>query len=320
MIVTLTPNPSIDVTMELTAPLSTDTVNRAQSLRQAAGGKGINVSHVAYLSGQETLALYPSQHQDPFVSLIEQSGIPSRRVAVNAPVRINVTITDDRSTAKVNSPGTAVPADTSEILISALLEHVDAANIIVAAGSLPPGLPEDFYGRLVSEVRARNADVIIAVDTSDGPLRALGDDLSVAAPTIMKPNSHELGQLIGTNGRNLEELALAGHVGPIVEGAARLVDQGVHEVLVTLGPAGGVLVTDSGAWKITPPPARVRTTVGTGDASLAGYLIGRAAGRTCPDAARQAIAFGTATASLLGTAFPDSSVIDLERTEVVQLV
>ena len=141
---------------------------------------------------------------------------------------------------------------------------------MVLSGSLPPGVPDDWYADVVA--RLHDFDCRVAVDTSEGPLSALAAAFDRAAPDLIKPNSEELA---GLSGRSAEELESAAHHGdpePVVSAALDLVRRGVGGVLATLGAAGAVLVDGNGAWIATPPPITPRSTVGAGDSSLAGYL------------------------------------------------
>jgi 1-phosphofructokinase len=144
----------------------------------------------------------------------------------------------------------------------------------------------------------------IAVDTSDAPLLALAAQFPDAAPDLLKPNSEELAQLTGADPELLEAAAAAGDPSACVEAARTLVARGVGAVMATLGGAGAVLVTADGAWYATPPPITLRSTVGAGDSSVAGYVLAHTRDLSAPDRLRLAVAYGSAAASLAGTALP----------------
>jgi 1-phosphofructokinase len=138
------------------------------------------------------------------------------------------------------------------------------------------------------------------VDTSEGPLAALVAALPDAAPDLMKPNGSELASFVGGDEDSYEaDPALA------AEAARQLVDKGVAAVLVTLGGAGACLVTADGAWHATPPPIKVVSTVGAGDSSLFGYLLGDVRGGSPAERLALAVAYGSAAASLPGTTIPE---------------
>ena len=171
----------------------------------------------------------------------------------------------------------------------------------------------------ISAVRAAAPQARIAVDTSDAPMLAIGKNLESSAPDLIKPNGLELGQLTGTDGRELEAQAARGDYSGVVSAARDVVKRGIAEVLVTLGGAGAVLVTAEGAWAATPPPATVKSTVGAGDAALAGYLLGRTAGKSPAASLARSVAYGTAAASKQGTQFPRPEEIDIANTTVNSL-
>ena len=318
MIVTLTPNPSIDQTVDLGAELGLGLVQRATSISQVAGGKGVNVSLAMHKAGVNTLAVVPSCANDEFLQLLQSTGIPTRTLAAPGAVRVNVAITEpDGRTTKLNGPGpTHTPATKSE-LIAGIADTAADAHWAVLAGSLPGGLGEDFYPEVVSELRRKAPDCLIAVDTSDAPLRALAAQLHVAAPDLMKPNGEELGQILGIDGIELEKRACAGDVAPIAQAAGELVARGVRFVLITLGEAGAVLASPEGCWHAQAPEIDVVSTVGAGDSALSGFLLAHESGKPLPDCLRQAIAYGSTAASLPGTTIPAPTDVPIKFYEAI---
>lgn len=317
MILTLTPNPSIDATMQLDAQLRRGHVHRPGSITQVAGGKGVNVSHAMLLAEKHTLAVFPADSNDPFVALARQTGIPFHAIPVKEGVRINATIAEpDGTTTKINGPGATLDERTRTVVEQTVTQLAASSSWLVMAGSLPPGVPISWYTDLIATVRATHPELPIAVDTSDAAIRALGQGLERAAPTLIKPNSLELGQLVDCDGETLEEAAAAGDLAQIVAAARLVIDRGINEVLVTLGAAGAALVTREQAWFATPPPIEVRSTVGAGDSSLAGYLIARAEGSGPADCLARAVAYGTAATGLPGTTIPSPAQLNLTDTHV----
>ena len=171
---------------------------------------------------------------------------------------------------------------------------------MVLAGSLPPGAPRRLVRRLVSALSDTPAQV--AVDTCDEPLRALVAALPDSAPNLMKPNGEELASFTGDDPDLLESDPEAA-----AQAAQTLVGQRVSAVLVTLGGNGAVLVTAGAAWHASPPPTTVVSTVGAGDSSLFGYLLGDIQGKTPAERLALAVAYGSAAAGLPGTTIPHPS-------------
>lgn len=298
MIVTLTAHPSLDRTITLEAPLRPGDVQSAASAREDAGGKGINVSRVIAAAGVGTLAVLPLAEGDPFAVALEATRIATRAVPVQGSTRANVTITDPAGvTTKLNLPGARLSEADAAAVVRAAVEASRGARWLVLAGSLPPGVAEDFYVDVIEAVRAAYGAGAprIAVDTS-GP--ALAAVVARGRPDLIKPNDEELAELAGSA---IPEGDLARAV---VSVARSLVPARVGAALVTLGADGAVLVDADGAWTAAPPAIRVVSTVGAGDSSLAGYLLADAAGGDPEERLRRAVRYGSAAASLPGTQAP----------------
>ncbi|MGN7155002.1 1-phosphofructokinase family hexose kinase [Dietzia cercidiphylli] len=318
MIVTLTMNPSVDRSAVLTAPLALGGVNRIAESHDSPGGKGVNVARVLAAGGIEARAVFPAPRHDPFVTMCAESGVPATVVPADGPVRVNLTLADpDGTTTKINAPGPVATAEMLDRVRADVAGLAGEATWVVLSGSLPRGVPVDFYADLVAELRATGAR--LAVDTSDAPLAALAARFPSAAPDLVKPNGEELGQLAGVDGVELERRAADGDLAPVVETARTLRATGVGTVLVTLGGAGAVLVDDDEAWFATTPPVRVRSTVGAGDSALAGYLLADARGAPPAERLAWAVSHGSVAASLAGTGLPLGLDPDTFRATVRRL-
>ena len=314
MIVTLTANPSLDRTATLDRPLCRGEVHRINSVTVEPGGKGINVARVAHYAGHPVRAILPAGPGDPILRGLDDLRVPYRTVPLAEVVRTNLTLTeDDGTTTKINEPGPSLDADSVERLANLLVLESERADWVVLSGSLPPGVPAQWYADLVKALRPWGCR--IAVDTSDAPLLALAAQFPAAAPDLLKPNSEELAQLTGADAEELEAAAAAGDPSACVAAARTLVERGVGAVMATLGAAGAVLVTAEGAWHASPPPITVRSTVGAGDSSVAGYVLAHTRGLSAPDRLRLAVAYGSAAASLAGTTLPHPE--QLNTTAVV---
>lgn len=324
MIVTLTPNPSIDSTLALGEELHRGTVQRLESVTAVAGGKGINVAHAILLAGLDTLAVFPAGALDPFVPLVSDIGIPIATVTIPANVRTNTTVTEpDGTTTKLNGPGAFLSEQKLGSLEETLSDVItDQVSWVVLAGSLPPGAPLDWYARLTALIHRTRPGVRVAVDTSDAPLRELGGalDRTGAAPDLIKPNGMELGQLAGIDGQGLEDQARRGEFGEITAAATGLVERGIEQVLVTLGDAGAVLATAEGAWFSTSPRVDVASTVGAGDSALAGFVMASARGLPVEQRLIQAVSYGSAAAALPGTTIPRPDQITTTGAHVTRIL
>lgn len=306
MIVTLTANPSLDRTVALPGPLQRGEVQRAVSVSQESGGKGVNVSRALCASGLDTVAVLPGGDSDPVLAGLRHDGVPFAALPIGEPLRTNVALTEPGGvTTKINEPGPVLSVEQQEALISLLLERARGAGWVVLAGSLPPGFPADFYATVIQRLRSAAGDggtPLIAVDSSGGPLAGA---LS-GTPDLLKPNAEELAELAAAAGFATASTAEELEADPeaAAKAAAAVVRSGVGAVLATLGSKGAVLVTADGAWLATHPPVAAVSTVGAGDSSLAGYLLAHGRGAAPADCLRQAVAHGAAAASLPGSTVP----------------
>lgn len=310
MIVTLTANPSLDRTVALPGPLLRGEVQRAISVRQESGGKGVNVSRALVASGLKTVAVLPGAEADPVLTGLRETDVPFAALPIGEPLRSNVALTEPGGvTTKINEPGPALSEDQQEALISLLLDHARGAAWVVLAGSLPPGVPADFYATVTRRLRSLfdgEAAPRVAVDSSGEPLAAAVSGDTSGKPDLLKPNAEELVELAAAAGFATNKTAEELEADPEAAAAAAsaVVRSGVGAVLATLGSKGAVLVTADGAWLATHPPVTAVSTVGAGDSSLAGYLLASSQGAAPVDCLRQAVAHGAAAASLPGSTVP----------------
>lgn len=325
MIITLTANPSLDHTVELPGIVERGEVLRALASREQPGGKGVNVSRAMAAAELATVAVLPAESTDPMVESLRAQGIDVLAVPTGQPVRRNITLTEpDGTTTKINEPGPLLTEDDAARLVETTAQVAAGAEWLVIAGSLPPGLPADFYARIVRAARALTDGTrpLVAVDSSGEPLAALLAAFAVTGERVdlIKPNGAELAELTGTaSGDEIEaDPALAASVAATLIGTTDRPGP-VAAVLVTLGSRGAVLVEGDTAWSARAPKIVARSTVGAGDSSLAGYLIARTAGHAPAARLAQAVAHGAAAAALPGSDVPALSGTDAAAIDVAQL-
>ncbi|MGW0842528.1 1-phosphofructokinase [Streptomyces sp. NPDC002787] len=294
MILTVTPNPSLDRTYEVPS-LDRGEVIRATGERMDPGGKGVNVSRAVAAAGRRTVAVLPLGGAPGALvaDLLDAQGIEVARVTVAGATRSNIALAEaDGVLTKINAPGPELTAAEEELLLETVRAQSADASWIACCGSLPRGLDPSWYAELVA--RAHAAGARIALDTS-GPalLAALRE-----RPDVVKPNAEELAEAVG------RPLAT---VGDAVKAAEELREMGAGAVLASLGADGQILVDASGAWFGSARVDVVRSNVGAGDASLAGFLI---AGGNGPEALASAVAHGAAAVQLPGSVMPTPSDLD----------
>jgi 1-phosphofructokinase len=304
-VVTLTANPSLDRTLDLPAPLTEGGIVRLAGSSTEPGGKGVNVARAVAAAGGDVVSVLPAAASDPIVTALRTLGLELATVPVQTPVRTNYTLVDPAgTTTKLNEPGAELTEATRAALTGVLHGHAAAARWVVLSGSLPPAAPVDWYAQLVASLRDTGARV--AVDTSEAPLLALMAAGRDAAPDLLKPNAEELAQLAG-----ISEDDVLRDPAATLAAVRTLHDRGVGEVLLTLGGDGALLSTADGeVWTARPPRITVRSTVGAGDCSLAGYLLADLAGAPPAERLRSAVAYGAASASLPGSAVPTPAQVD----------
>ncbi|MBK6884992.1 MAG: 1-phosphofructokinase [Tetrasphaera sp.] len=291
MIVTLTPNPSIDRTIAVDT-LDRGEVHRATSSRVDPGGKGVNVARALSAQGGSALAILPVGGPEGRLmeALLDSAGVPTRLVPVAGTLRMNVAVVEpDGTTTKLNEPGPSLSAGEIEGLLAATTDAAASAAWVVGCGSLPPQAPTHLYAALVASVRPLGARV--AIDSSGAPLAA-----AVAArPHLIKPNHEELAELVG------HPLAT---LGDVRDAARDLISSGIEMVAVSLGKDGALLVT---ADDLLHGSAQITTrlsTVGAGDCMLAGLLHALAAGAPPERALATAVTWGSAAVTLPGSRVP----------------
>lgn len=304
MILTVTPNPSLDRTYEVPA-LDRGEVIRATGERMDPGGKGVNVSRAVAAAGQDTVAVLPLGGAPGALvaDLLAGQGIEVAPVPVAGATRSNIAVAEpDGTLTKINAPGPELSATEQESLLETVRRHARTADWIACCGSLPRGLAPSWYADLVA--RAHAAGVRIALDTS-GPalLAALRE-----RPDVVKPNAEELAEAVG------RPLAT---VGDAVKAAEELRGLGAGAVLASLGADGQLLVTATGTWFGSARVDTVRSNVGAGDSSLAGFLI---AGGNGPEALASAVAHGAAAVQLPGSVMPTPADLDPAAVTVTDAV
>lgn len=298
MIVTLTPNPSIDRTIELSEGLERGGLIRSISSHDDAGGKGVNVARVVRKAGLLAVAVLPGDHDDPLLTKLRELHLTHRAVPTGMPSRINLTLAEpDGVTTKINAPGHTIDPVHLTQMISEVSREAVGARWAVLSGSLPPGVDVGWYAEVIEAIREEGLS--IALDTSGAPLTA-AVDRSSAHLDLIKPNSEELSDLVGTPADAIEaDLDVArASIQP-------LLDRGIAKVLLTLGSRGALLVTANGTWFAPAPAIQARSTVGAGDSALAGYLIGDLNGLDEAKRLSLAVAYGSAAASLPGSRMPE---------------
>jgi 1-phosphofructokinase len=295
VIVTLTPNPSIDRTVEVDA-IRRGAVSRATGGRVDSGGKGVNIAAALVAHGEPVIAVLPCGGSEgaQLAMMLDREEIPTVQVRIAGSTRANISIVEpDGTVTKLNELGPHLDLAEVGALLQATSDSAKGAEWVVASGSLPPGVAEDFYALVIQ--RLSGSETRVAVDTS-GP--ALVKALTTR-PDVVKPNLEELGEATG-----IEILTL----GDALDAAQALRERGAETVIVSLGGDGALYVTDGDAVHAEAPVETPRSSVGAGDALLAGFL---ANGGKDVGAFVAGVAWSAAAVGLPGTRMPGPNDVDV---------
>jgi tagatose 6-phosphate kinase len=277
VILTVTLNAALDITHHVDR-LRPHTAQRVRDVGARAGGKGINVSRVLHTLGVPTLiaGLAGGRTGEAVRRELGQAGLPERLTSVTGETRRTVAVVDEHTgdTTTLLERGPVVRPEEWRVFLADFASCLDGAAVVVLSGSLPPGLPQDAYAILVRAARARGVPAIL--DTS-GP--ALRHGLP-AGPALVKPNADELAEVTGESDPHRAAKALRA--------------AGAEEVAASLGPAGILAVTPSGAWRAVPPERLRGNPTGAGDAAVAALARGLVAGLSWPRRLAEAVSLSAA--------------------------
>jgi 1-phosphofructokinase len=276
-VATVTLNPAIDRTISVSG-LATGAVNRALHVGDRPGGKGVNVAAALAARGHRTAALgfLGRDNGSIFTRSFAKLGVHDAFIRLPGETRTGLKIVDPLrgETTDLNFPGLMPsPAD-----VDALMQQLDTLETrwCVLAGSLPPGVPASFYAECVGRLKARG--ILVAIDTSGEALR----EAASASPDMIKPNIHELSALTG---RELTDEA------SILAAARALIRTGIRLVAVSRGADGACFVTGTEVIHARPPSIAVHSTVGAGDAMVAGIVAAQLRDLPLDETARLATAY-----------------------------
>jgi 6-phosphofructokinase 2 len=290
MIVTITLNPAVDKSTTIDK-LIPEKKLRCSEMVVEAGGGGINVSKAIKKLGGQSLAIFPSGGVNGSVleKSLTQLGIDFQPIPEEAETRENIVVTETSTNAQYRFvlPGAPVSQNMLAQIESSLKALAEKPSTIIASGSLPPGVDNDFYARLARIANEMKCRFIL--DTSGEPLElALKEGLF-----LIKPNLHELSMLAGKKHLELNE---------VDDAAMEIIKSGRCEIIiVSLGPSGALLVTKQGYEHVPAPSVRKLSTVGAGDSMVAGIAWMIEQGKSWKESVRFGVACGTASTMNPGT-------------------
>ena len=289
MIYTVTFNPAIDYVVRLDTPLEVGEVNRAKGEDCVLGGKGINVSGVLAELGCKSVALgFVAGETGAWLERgLAAQGIDTDFIHLEKGMtRINVKIKAGQET-ELNGAGPEIPESAMEAL-EQKLDALKEGDILILAGSIPSSLSQTTYERILARLDGRGIRAV--VDAT----RDLLVNVLQYHPFLIKPNHHELGEIVGRVLKTDEEIATA---------AKTLQEKGARNVLVSMAGDGALLLDEQGeVHRIGTPKGKVVNSVGAGDSMVAGFVAGYQEQNDYGYALRLGTACGSATAFSLGLA------------------
>ena len=289
MIATITLNPSLDEHIAVHG-LRVDESNRWTNLRRYAGGKGIDVSRAIHAMGGGTVAYgFIGGHEGRSVEiLLDEEGVLFSFTPIEQETRTNFIIADTRTSQQtmINAPGPHISKRELERFLKKLGEIYPRPDLVVASGSVPPGVPTNIYYDVITEVKGFGVSTIL-----DSAGQWLEEGIK-AKPYLIKPNVHEAEELLKTELPTEEA---------VIEAALKLIEMGIEVVVISRGKEGIIAASRERIVKAVSPPLKVRSAVGAGDCTVAGFALKIAAGESLLEACRLAAAMGAATVLTPGT-------------------
>jgi 6-phosphofructokinase 2 len=292
VVVTLTMNPALDKSTS-THHVTPEDKLRCHALKYDAGGGGINVARALHKMGGHALPLYAAGGMNGQVlqTLLRNQLAQEQLLPIAGETRESFTIFEETTTHqyRFNLPGPTLSETEWRGAIDAVAAVDPRPDYVVASGSLPPGVPDNFYALLAERVAEWSPRLI--VDTSGAALRALVDE---CAPVYMvKPNHSELAALVGRELVDDEDILVAAR--------EMLAACKIEIVAVSLGAGGVLLITSDDALFVRAPTVPIRSKIGAGDSSVAGMTLGLMRGYSLLDVVRLGVAAGAATVMTAGT-------------------
>jgi len=290
MIVTVTPNPALDLTYRVDALVPHGT-HRVSAVAEEPGGKGLNVARVLHSLGEPVLAtgLLGGSTGDRVSELLAGASVPAAFLPIAAETRRTVSVADHADATGFWEPGPMVTGREWAAFVTHFEELLGDAEVVALCGSLPPGAPIDGYATLVRVAAKRGVPSVL--DTSGEALR----HGLAAGPDLVKPNAAELSAL-RTPGSDPDELA----------DAAWLLACGAKAVVVSRGPEGLLALTGEGAWRGVSSERLTGNPTGAGDACVAALCRGLRDHTPWPELLADAVALSAAA-----VATPTAGAVDL---------
>ena len=297
MIYTVTLNPAIDKTVVI-ENLRTGAVNRVASVREDAGGKGINVSKCLKTLGVDSVAamILAGEGGKRLEKRLEEMELSALIVWADGESRTNLKIIDPvkQENTDINEPGPVVTAEILQLLKEKISGQVKAGDILILSGSLPAGVDRGLYGEWTAYFQSLG--VCVYLDADGEPMQKGMEVL----PYMIKPNNDELAALLGKEKLSTEEMLQEGK---------RLRERGIREIIISLGADGALFISEDGCYCAKGLAVPVKSTVGAGDSVVAAAAYGQVKNLSREERIRVAVAIGAASVMQSGTQPPEAALV-----------
>ena len=289
-------NPAVDRTVSVPT-LTPGGLNRVAASRSDAGGKGVNVAVTLARLGMDAacLSFLPRENGRLIEEKLASEGVAGASVPLEGAIRTNLKVFDEsrREITEINESGAPVNEKALADMAALIAGYAERSDFLVLSGSLPPGCPPSFYRDVMAHAPRACRYVL------DADANRLREGLK-ARPFLIKPNLHELRELTGEPLNGLSDIDRA---------ARSLVGQGVGVVAVSMGGEGAFITDGRVSLRAPRVDVAVRSTVGAGDAMIAGLVSGLSRGLTLEETFRLGVACATASVMSEGTGLIENTAV-----------
>lgn len=289
LIYTITLNPALDRTLWV-EEIRPDDSNRIKKEERFAGGKGIDVSRVLTMLGIASTALgfVGGFTGEELEGRLLNEGISCDFIRISGETRTNIIMNDMRTGVQSVFGASGPVIEPYELMrIIHKVEGLEHPEMVIISGSIPPGVHPKIYRKLTEIAKNRNAKIVL---DADGEALAEG---TRGLPDLIKPNIHELSRLVGDTLKDMDD---------VISAARSVQKKGIRNVMVSMGPRGLLLIGENKSYHASHPEVEVKNTIGAGDSAVAGFVYGMVEGKSVKESLVYAVAAGTATTLMPGTA------------------
>ncbi len=304
MIVTVTMNPAIDKTVEV-KNFEAGGLNRIIKSVYDAGGKGVNVSKTINAIGGKTLAtgFVGGNAGQIIVNALNSLGIENDFVVLEGETRTNTKVfSENVGVTELNEQGAQVSEEKLLELMKKIESYANKDTIFVLAGSIPQGVPKDIYKTITECVKQKGSKVLLDADGE------LFEKSLPAVPSVIKPNKEELAQYANLSGDITRE--------KLIDATKEFLDSGIETVVVSMGKYGSMFLRGDEKYFCEPVDVVVHSTVGAGDAMVAGLAYSMEQKYSFEDTLRLSVATSAGAVTTIGTKPPSKELVDELVTKV----